>query len=272
MIHPSRRVPDADHPTSILSVLRIESTTMAAWKLGMTRNWRRRRRWAGASGQRRRSAPASSPRRALFEERGFERTSMSEVARAADVAEGTVFRYAATKVELLMMVVDALWEAHERATTTTSLSAFAPPAAPGTATASGESADRIAELISPLVTAMRRWSELATWVAREILFGADMPHRLRVLDHVDRLEEQIAARLQDGWADASGAIGAARDGATGTAGEEPGAAAAAGARLIVAGVLAELNRSRQRRTDGEDVDVVLRRLIDLVVAGAGAAR
>ena len=30
--------------------------------------------------------------RALFEERGFERTSMSEVARAADVAEGTVFQ------------------------------------------------------------------------------------------------------------------------------------------------------------------------------------
>lgn len=207
--------------------------------------------------------------RALFEERGFERTSMSEVARAADVAEGTVFQFAATKVELLMMVVDALWGAHERATTTTSLSAFA---APGTATAGGETADRIAELISPLVTAMRRWSELATWVAREILFGADMPHRRRVLDHVDRLEEQIAASLQDGRADASGEIGAARDGATGTAGEEPGAAAAAGARLIVAGVLAELNRSRQRRNDGEDVDVVLRRLIDLVVAGAAAAR
>lgn len=207
--------------------------------------------------------------RALFEERGFERTSMSEVARAADVAEGTVFQYAATKVELLMMVVDALWGAHERATTTTSLSAFA---APGTATAGGETADRIAELISPLVTAMRRWSELATWVAREILFGADMPHRRRVLDHVDRLEEQIAASLQDGRADASGEIGAARDGATGTAGEEPGAAAEAGARLIVAGVLAELNRSRQRRNDGEDVDVVLRQLIDLVVAGAAAAR
>ena len=51
-----------------------------------------------------------------------------------------------------------------------------------------------------------------------------------------------------------------------------GAAAATGARLIVTGVLAELNRSRQGRIDGEDVDVVLRRLIDLVVAGAGASR
>ena len=84
---------------------------------------------------------------------------MSEVARAADVAEGTVFQYAATKVELLMMVVDALWGAHEHATTALSLSASA---APGTATAGGETADRIAELISPLVTAMRRWPEPAT--------------------------------------------------------------------------------------------------------------
>ena len=209
---------------------------------------------------------------ALFEERGFERTSMSEVARAADVAEGTVFQYAATKVELLMMVVDALWGAHERATTTPPLSAFAAPDGAGSAPAGGETAARIAELISPLVTAMRRWPELATWVAREILFGADMPHRRRVLDHVDRLEEQIAARLQGGRAGASGAIGAARGGATGTAGEEPGAAAAAGARLIVAGVLAELNRSRQRRIDGEDIDEALRQLIDLVVAGASPAR
>ena len=209
---------------------------------------------------------------ALFEERGFERTSMSEVARAADVAEGTVFQYAATKVELLMMVVDALWGAHERATTTPPLSAFAAPDGAGSAPAGGETAARIAELISPLVTAMRRWPELATWVAREILFGADMPHRRRVLDHVDRLEEQIAARLQDSRAGASGAIGAARDGATGTAGEEPGAAATAGARLIVAGVLAELNRSRQRRIDGEDIDEALRRLVDLVVAGASPAR
>lgn len=178
--------------------------------------------------------------RALFEERGFERTSMSEVARAADVAQGTVFQYAATKAELLMMVAEALWGAHEQANT-------APPAA-------GDTAAHIAALISPFVAAMRRWPEPTTWVAREILFGADMPHRQRVLGRVEGLEEQIAARLRD---DRTGA---------------PGAAAATGARLIVTGVLAELNRSRQGRVDGEDVDVVLRRLIDLVVAGAGAAR
>ena len=181
---------------------------------------------------------------ALFEERGFERTSMSEVARVADVAQGTVFQYAATKAELLMMVAEALWGAHEQANT----------APPRSAPAAGETAAQIAALISPFVAAMRRWPEPTTWVAREILFGADMPHRQRVLGRVEGLEEQIAARLRD---DRVGA---------------PGAAAATGARLIVTGVLAELNRSRQGRIDGEDVDVVLRRLIDLVVAGAGASR
>lgn len=181
---------------------------------------------------------------ALFEERGFERTSMSEVARLADVAQGTVFQYAATKAELLMMVAEALWRAHEQANT----------APPRSAPAAGETAAQIAALISPFVAAMRRWPEPTTWVAREILFGADMPHRQRVLGRVEGLEEQIAARLRD---DRVGA---------------PGAAAATGARLIVTGVLAELNRSRQGRIDGEDVDVVLRRLIDLVVAGAGASR
>jgi len=209
--------------------------------------------------------------RALFEERGFERTSMSEVARAADVAEGTVFLYAATKAELLMMVVDALWGAHEHATTTPARSEFAAPSGAGTAPVGGETAAQIATIISPLVTAMRRWPEPATWVAREILFGADMPHRRHVLDRVANLEEQIAARLRDGRADASGALEAARDGATGTVGDAPGAVAEAGARLIVAGALAELNRSRQRQISGENIDEALRRLVDLVVAGASTA-
>ncbi|AKT51349.1 TetR/AcrR family transcriptional regulator [Arsenicicoccus sp. oral taxon 190] len=192
--------------------------------------------------------------RALFEERGFQRTSMSEVARAADVAEGTVFQYAATKTDLLMMVVDALWGAHEQAMTTPARATSAAPDGAAAAPPAGETADQIAALVSPFVAAMRRWPEPTTWVAREILFGADMPHRQRVLGRVEGLEEQIAARLRD---DRVGA---------------PGAAAATGARLIVTGVLAELNRSRQGRIDGEDVDVVLRRLIDLVAAGAGASR
>ncbi|MDH5151127.1 TetR/AcrR family transcriptional regulator [Kocuria palustris] len=210
--------------------------------------------------------------RALFEERGFQRTSMSEVARAADVAEGTVFQYAATKTELLMMVVDALWGAHERATATPPLSAFAAPGGSGTAPPAGEIADQIAALISPLVAAMCRWPEPATWVAREILFGAEMPHRRRVLDHVESLEEQIASRLQDSRAHASGAVGVTRDGAAGAAGGAPGAVEATAARLIVTGVLAELNRSRQGRNESENVDAALRRLIDLVVAGASVSR
>lgn len=210
--------------------------------------------------------------RALFEERGFQRTSMSEVARAADVAEGTVFQYAATKTDLLMMVVDALWGAHEQAVTTPARATSAAPGGAAAAPPAGETADQIAALVSPLVAAMRRWPEPATWVAREILFGAEMPHRRQVLDHVDRLEEQIAARLRDSRGDASGAVAVAQGGAAGAAGGASGEVEATGARLIVTGVLAELNRSRQGRNEGENVEAALRQLIDLVVAGASASR
>lgn len=210
--------------------------------------------------------------RALFEERGFQRTSMSEVARAADVAEGTVFQYAATKTDLLMMVVDALWGAHEQAMTTPARATSAAPDGAAAAPPAGETADQIAALVSPLIAAMRRWPEPTTWVAREILFGAEMPHRRQVLDHVDRLEEQIAARLRDSRVDASGAVAVARDGAAGAAGGASGEVEATGARLIVTGVLAELNRSRQGRNESENVEAALRQLIDLVVAGASASR
>lgn len=210
--------------------------------------------------------------RALFEERGFQRTSMSEVARAADVAEGTVFQYAATKTDLLMMVVDALWRAHEQAMTTPARATSAAPDGAAAAPPAGETADQIAALVSPLVAAMRRWPEPTTWVAREILFGAEMPHRRQVLDHVDRLEEQIAARLRDSRGDASGAVAVARDGAAGAAGGASGEVEATGARLIVTGVLAELNRSRQGRNESENVEAALRQLIDLVVAGSSASR
>ncbi|MYM19799.1 TetR family transcriptional regulator [Brevibacterium sp. 5221] len=203
--------------------------------------------------------------RALFEERGFEATLMSEVAQAADVAQGTVFQHAATKAELLMMVTAALWGGHEEAQAAAPRPGRGVPGASGTRLAAGETAGQIADLISPFVAAMRRWPEPTTWVAREILFGADMPHRQQVLAHVEALEDQIAARLR-------GAEEADREDRQAAQPDSRTDAAATGARLIVTGVLVELNRSRQGRIDGADIDVVLRRLIDLVVAGASAAR
>ena len=42
----------------------------------------------------------------LFAERGFESVSTGQVSDRADVAAGTVFRYASTKGELLLMVLN----------------------------------------------------------------------------------------------------------------------------------------------------------------------
>ena len=50
--------------------------------------------------------------RSLISEKGYAQMSMSEVAARADVAAGTVFQYAATKAELLMMVTESLWAEH----------------------------------------------------------------------------------------------------------------------------------------------------------------
>lgn len=43
----------------------------------------------------------------LFEDRGFSSVTTQEIAAAADVATGTLFRYAANKSELLLMVYNA---------------------------------------------------------------------------------------------------------------------------------------------------------------------
>lgn len=42
----------------------------------------------------------------LFSEKGFDGTSVAEIARAADVAEGTLYLYAATKRDMLARVIE----------------------------------------------------------------------------------------------------------------------------------------------------------------------
>src|SRR3954447_21114921 len=67
--------------------------------------------------------------RRLFAERGFERVSVAEVARAADVSEATVFNYFATKEDLFYSGLEAFEEQllgaiRERAAGESALAAF----------------------------------------------------------------------------------------------------------------------------------------------------
>mgnify|MGYP002148962422 CR=1 FL=1 len=61
------------------------------------------RRERNKAEKRRRIAEAAAT---LFAENGYARTTMQQVAAAADVADGTIFRYAGTKPELLLMVLN----------------------------------------------------------------------------------------------------------------------------------------------------------------------
>ena len=173
---------------------------------------------------------------------------MSEVAARADVAAGTVFQYAATKAELLMMVTENIWADHVN---------DALDATPGPARHSPAAVvDAIMDSLDPIFDMAVHWPETTVWIAREILFGEDLPHRREVLALVEKLEDHIARMLARCRPAASDADAAPLD---------------VGARMIVTSGLAELNRARQGRAELDLVLERMREIVALVAAGVGAA-
>lgn len=172
--------------------------------------------------------------RELLRENGFERMTVVQVADRADVAVGTVFQYAASKAELLMMVV-----ADEYADTI--------PAVLRARTGRQAPAARIRQLLEPLATRALQDPDTSAAIARELLFGTEGPHRGEVIELVASLEREIARTLHED-------AGAER--------------AEAAARLIVAGAILELNRTRTARASRGTVERRLVELVDLAIAGA----
>ncbi|MDN5631496.1 TetR/AcrR family transcriptional regulator [Kocuria sp.] len=182
--------------------------------------------------------------RSLISEKGYAQMSMSEVAARADVAAGTVFQYAATKAELLMMVTESLWAEHITTVVAT-------PLAPGRQSPAAV-VERIVELLSPFFEMSLHWPETTAWIAREILFGEELPHRAEVLALVEKLEEHIA-RVLGGCLDEVSPRHVAH--------------LEVGARMIVTSSLAELNRARQGRTEERTLTDRIRGAATLVAAG-----
>ena len=182
--------------------------------------------------------------RSLISEKGYAQMSMSEVAARADVAAGTVFQYAATKAELLMMVTESLWAGHIRER--------ADGPRPEPRASSGTAADEIVELLAPFLEMSTDWPETTAWIAREILFGDDLPHRREVLALMEVLEERIAHAL------ARCSHREAR---------QQSARLDVGARMIITSCLAELNRVRQGRLDRTVLVQHLRQATTLVTDG-----
>ncbi|MFD0364945.1 TetR/AcrR family transcriptional regulator [Nocardia sp. GCM10030253] len=120
---------------------------------------------------------------ALIAERGFENITTQEISDRADVAAGTLFRYASSKGELLLMVYNADFrsalEVGERESR-----------------AQRDPAEAVFGMVKPIVeTADRRIENIVAY-QRELLFGAPTEkYHAEGLALVARLEAMIADRL-----------------------------------------------------------------------------
>lgn len=137
------------------------------------------RRERNKAEKRRRIAEAAAT---LFAENGYARTTTQQVAAAADVADGTIFRYAGTKPELLLMVLN------EQVADLLEHGRIAAASAPTVA-------DAVVALIGPLVALVRAQPDNAAPYLREVLFGEAGPHRDEALAVVDGAVEQLAQIL-----------------------------------------------------------------------------
>ncbi|WP_370618554.1 TetR/AcrR family transcriptional regulator [Mumia sp. Pv 4-285] len=123
---------------------------------------------------------------ALFAEHGYARVTTQRVADRADVAAGTLFRYAATKSELLLMATNARVS---------------------DALAAGEAAARdeddgvraVIALVGPLLAQSRESAENTAVYQREVMFGAEGAYRREALALVEGFVTAIGAALETAW-------------------------------------------------------------------------
>lgn len=95
----------------------------------------------------------------LFDAHGFEPVTVAQIAEAADVAAGTLFRYASSKAELLLMVYnDQFRQAIE-----TGMRNAADIDDPSAA---------VFAMVAPVITEAARQPDNATAYQRELLFGS----------------------------------------------------------------------------------------------------
>jgi len=179
----------------------------------------------------------------LFAQHGYAAVTTQQIADRADVAIGTLFRYAATKAELLLMVYneryrEAIARGRELAEATTG------------------SATRITALITPLLHASIRNSENTGVYQREVLFG-DPTERYRAegLLISQQLQGHVSGILDE-------------DGPPGSPTATPAVSTAA--RTIADVVHLEIARTALAHPSAEGVLALVTAQIELIVAGLHA--
>lgn len=135
----------------------------------------------------------------LFAERGVDDVTTQEIAEKADIGAGTLFLYAKTKGELLLLVqnstyAEALTRGKQAAETIT------------------DPLDAVMAIVRPVVECNRKQVDNGRTYLREMIFGDPAePHHREALGLSQQTEEAIAAILQrDGRRTAQDAAARAR--------------------------------------------------------------
>lgn len=120
----------------------------------------------------------------LFAERGVGDVTTQQIADRADIGTGTLFLYAKTKGELLLLVQNAHYEA---------------ALATGSAAAAelSEPVDAVLAILEPIIACNRAQIENGRTYLREMMFGdPEEPRHAEALAIVDRTEDAVAAILR----------------------------------------------------------------------------
>lgn len=120
----------------------------------------------------------------LFAERGVDEVTTQEIADKADIGAGTLFLYAKSKGELLLLVQN---------------STYAAALAEGKRAAEGitDPLDAVMAIVRPVVECNRKQVDNGRTYLREIVFGdPEEPHHRDALDLSAQTEEAIAVVLQ----------------------------------------------------------------------------
>jgi AcrR family transcriptional regulator len=120
----------------------------------------------------------------LFAERGVDDVTTQEIADKADIGAGTLFLYAKSKGELLLLVQN---------------STYADALAQGRSAAEGitDTLDAVMAIVRPVVECNRKQVDNGRTYLREIVFGDPAePHHRDALDLTLQTEEAIAAALR----------------------------------------------------------------------------
>jgi AcrR family transcriptional regulator len=175
----------------------------------------------------------------LFAEHGFQGVTTRSISERADVAEGTLFRYAETKAELLLMVYNVEFGA-------------AITAGKAAAERLDDPTDAVCALVLPVLERNRN-PDTAILYQRELFYGSGTnEHRAQGLALVAILEQAIASALVVAADDTSEATLRAAERAS---------------RLVFAALHLALAQPSTHAHPGKAPAAELRAQIDLVVRG-----